>query len=121
MGMAGLRMHCEGVLITILSDYQKTEGCQALPGDPLILLGAVPPIVLDPDPAQDRNRGDLPQPGWCVRMLDGGEQPAAIVANSQGEGSSCCLGGRESVIFSPPCIAVPPLARVVFYPSACRA
>ena len=29
--------------------------------------------------------------------------------NGQRQGGTGCLGGRESVIFSPPCVAVPPL------------
>ena len=44
-----------------------------------VQLGAVPPIVLHPDPAQDRDRGHLAQPRRGVRVIDGREQPPAIV------------------------------------------
>jgi hypothetical protein len=72
-------------------------------------LRAVPQILLEPDSAQNGHRGDLPQPRRGVRVIDGGEQLPAVVADAQCEGSTGCLCGREPVIFSPPRVAVPPV------------
>jgi hypothetical protein len=72
-------------------------------------LGAVPPIILPPDPAQDGAGGHLPPPRRGLWVIDGREPSPAIGPNGPREG--CLGGGRcgEPIILSPPRVAVPPV------------
>jgi hypothetical protein len=59
-------------------------------------------------PASRDDRGNLAQPGWSIRVIDGREHPPAIVPDGPREGGAGRLLRRESIILSSPRIAALP-------------
>lgn len=62
---------------------------------------------LEPDPAQRAHGWHLAQPGWGICMVDGREQPPAIMPDGPCQGGTGCVRRREPVILSPPRVTTP--------------
>jgi hypothetical protein len=71
--------------------------------------GAVPPLVLAPDPAQEGDSGDLAQPGRGLGVLEGGPSAPAIMPTGQRQRGTGRLWTWEPIILRASRLAVPPI------------